>query len=88
MPNAFSPNGDGHNDMFGTTYECAYQEYSFQIFNRWGELLFETHDQYQKWDGRYHGKVSPPGNYIYSIRYSLKGDGLYENLTGSFLLLK
>jgi|GEM_PF-6576005 len=88
MPNAFSPNGDGHNDMFGTTYECAYQEYSFQIFNRWGELLFETHDQYQKWDGRYHGKVSPPGNYIYSIRYSLKGDGLYENLNGSFLLLK
>jgi len=88
MPNAFSPNGDGHNEQFGTTYECTYVNYKFQIYNRWGQLLFETRNQDQKWDGTFGGKMSPPGNYIYSIKYSLKPDGLFEEFSGSFLLIR
>jgi gliding motility-associated-like protein len=88
MPNAFSPNGDGVNETFGTNYECTYLDYNFQVFNRWGQLLFETKDQNQKWDGSFGGKLSPPGNYIFLLRYSLKGDGLYEELNGSFILIR
>jgi len=48
---AFSPNSDGHNDFFQITFDEAFESFSMQIFDRWGQLIFESSDQYFTWDG-------------------------------------
>ncbi len=69
MPNIFSPNGDGINDAFGPAGECAVREYSLQIFDRWGQLVFETRDPNIAWDGRRQDRPLPTGVYVYRWRY-------------------
>lgn len=51
FPNSFSPNGDGLNDEFKAKYYCDFEEYSLKIFNRWGELIFQTTNPEIGWDG-------------------------------------
>lgn len=80
MPNAFTPNGDGLNDAFGGIGE-GITEYNMQIFNRWGELIFESNDINNQWDGNYHNVMSPMGVYVYKI--IAKGpaaNGRFKNL--------
>jgi len=69
VPSAFTPNGDGKNDFFYPTISCIYEEYHLLIYNRWGELLYETNNQNNKWDGMYKGKEVPQGVYVYLIEY-------------------
>ncbi|OYT16187.1 MAG: hypothetical protein B7C24_09135, partial [Bacteroidetes bacterium 4572_77] len=53
IPTAFSPNDNGSNDTFGPKGKYFDDKsYQFHIFNRWGELMFETQDFYEQWDGR------------------------------------
>lgn len=72
MPNAFSPNGNGLNDVFGPV--GAYFEntnYEFYVFSRWGELLFESYDPNIRWEGDYaktSQKQVPLGVYSWYIR--------------------
>lgn len=66
IPNAFSPNGDGMNDFFEVSTINAVK-FEFLIFNRWGELIFETEDKYFQWDGTYKGKRVPLGVYVYQL---------------------
>jgi gliding motility-associated-like protein len=71
IPNAFTPNGDGLNDkfrIFGTPPENI-TEYNFRIFNRWGEVLFETSDIENGWDGTSKGQICPAGVYVWEIFY-------------------
>lgn len=70
IPNAFTPNGDGLNDSFGLVGE-GITEYTIQIFNRWGNLIFESKDPKNQWDGSYHNEKSEVGVYVYKI--SAKG---------------
>jgi gliding motility-associated-like protein len=68
LPNAFTPNGDELNDEFKPIivgWEPG--KYYMQIFNRWGELLFETNDYTEGWDGSYRGQLVPPGLYSYIL---------------------
>lgn len=93
LPNAFSPNYDGRNDVFRpflgkgvTTIE------TFQIFDRWGNLVFEgkdcaANDLNCAWDGRYKGKSLPPDYYIY-LAEILYADQVREVEKGSVLLVK
>jgi len=85
MPNAFSPNGDGLNDVFAPVIEaqCKVAGYLFNVFNRWGELVFSTTKPGAGWDGMYNGQPAESGNYMFTIeyekgtkhnRYTLKGD--------------
>ncbi|HEU4719317.1 MAG TPA: T9SS type B sorting domain-containing protein, partial [Bacteroidia bacterium] len=61
VPNAFSPNGDGLNDIFiPSNGFIDVQDYDFAVFNRWGEKLFQTNDQSQGWDGHFGGKRCDP----------------------------
>ncbi|HEU5053435.1 MAG TPA: gliding motility-associated C-terminal domain-containing protein, partial [Hanamia sp.] len=56
IPSAFTPNGDGLNDVFETTPQCKYiglTGFDFQIYNRWGQLVFRTNDMHKGWDGKY-----------------------------------
>ena len=66
VPNSFTPNGDGLNDSFGISGE-AIQSFSMQIFNRWGDLIFESLNTTQQWNGTYKGQKLPEGAYVYKI---------------------
>ena len=66
FPNAFTPNGDGVNDVF--IYKSRLiEQVVMQIYNRWGELLFQTNQLDVGWDGSYQGALAPPGTYLYKI---------------------
>lgn len=72
MPNAFTPNNDGLNDVFkpvGTFQGVSY--YHLSIWNRWGEMLFETQDANEGWNGQRdnNGTFAPPGVYAYVLEY-------------------
>ncbi|MES2132739.1 MAG: gliding motility-associated C-terminal domain-containing protein [Bacteroidota bacterium] len=69
VPNAFSPNGDGKNDIFCAQGSNRYLTYfSLSIFDRWGEKLFETSDFDSCWDGTYKGKLLNPDVFVYYIK--------------------
>jgi gliding motility-associated-like protein len=71
IPNVFSPNGDGQNERFeirGVNTECVE---SLSIFSRWGQLIFETNDINNFWDGRFKGEWVQEGAYVYVLRTPL-----------------
>lgn len=66
IPNAFSPNNDGINDFFGPVTFGTPENYRFQVFNRWGELVFVSFKVEDKWNGKYDdGKDADAGVYFY-----------------------
>ncbi len=68
IPNAFSPNGDGVNDIWEIGKTELYPDMVVQIYNRWGELIFRSNPGYSNpWDGTYHGKTLPMDSYYYVI---------------------
>lgn len=75
IPNAFTPNGDGDNDIFKPVVPPL-QNYSFCVFSRWGELIFMTSDPGHGWDGTQAGDNVGVGMYIWELRYkSILEDG-------------
>jgi gliding motility-associated-like protein len=60
IPNTFTPNGDGQNDVFHVR-GISVDEMYFAVYNRWGEMMFETKDKVQGWDGRYEGRDAEVG---------------------------
>jgi gliding motility-associated-like protein len=68
VPNAFSPNGDGHNDCYGIQRWGDVQLEDFSIFNRDGLRVFTTHNPSECWDGYFGGRPQPAGGYVYVIR--------------------
>ena len=86
MPNAFTPNGDGLNDLFKPEGTLM-QQFSMKIFNREGNLVFETEDQENGWDGMYDGKEMPFNTYIYIIE-AVDHVGRSYNRTGKLLLIR
>jgi gliding motility-associated-like protein len=68
VPNAFTPNGDGHNDCFGITRWGDVQIEELSVFNRWGLRVFTTRNPSECWDGSYKGRPQPSGAYVYAIR--------------------
>ena len=81
IPNSFSPNGDGNNDIFYFRGRHI-SEFNLKVFNRWGELLFETNDINVGWDGMYKGNSAQTDVYVYQVtatclngeKFSKKGD--------------
>ncbi|HAP01387.1 MAG TPA: hypothetical protein DCQ93_05615 [Bacteroidetes bacterium] len=71
MPNTFTPNADQKNDEIGPINICEYDlfPYSYKIFNRWGQLVFETRDIHQYWNGTMNGIDCSMGVYVYEINY-------------------
>ncbi len=68
MPNAFTPDGDGLNDLFMPALSFLPVEYEFSIYTRSGVLLFRTADHGEGWNGRHNGKLMPSGVYLWSLR--------------------
>jgi gliding motility-associated-like protein len=71
LPNTFTPNGDGQNDTFRPFPFCFIDEVEFQVFNRWGQLVFQTSDPNINWDGRnLSGQELAEGTYYYTCQVS------------------
>lgn len=67
IPSTFSPNGDGINDLWVLTGIDAYSDASVQVFNVWGNLVYQTNNIYIPWNGNYNGKPMPSGTYYYIV---------------------
>jgi len=85
IPNVFTPNGDGNNDLFYIYYQSGVTVLQFQVFDRWGE---KVHDGLYPWDGSYRGKPAPEGVYVYVFKLQLYGHDLGIMRKGSVTLLK
>lgn len=68
IPNAFTPDGDGVNEDFGA-YGVNIKEYHMEIFNRWGELLFDSFTLTTRWNGYYNQQICENDIYVYKIAY-------------------
>lgn len=84
-PNAFSPNGDGVNDLWKVSYKSIV-EFECTIFNRWGVKIIELNDPSEGWDGRYKGKLVNSGVYYYVIK-ALGSDGVKYELAGDINII-
>ena len=87
VPNAFTPNGDGKNDVFRVSKTTPLASFNMQVFNRWGQKIFESRDQSQGWNGTIDNRNCDPGNYPYVIQYR-KIDGTVAVLKGVLLLIR
>ncbi|RAJ11060.1 gliding motility-associated-like protein [Chitinophaga skermanii] len=87
FPNAFSPNGDGKNDVFRVRGIGKPQVFEMRIYNRWGNLLFMSQDMSRGWDGRNQGKMQPVGTYLVMIRYMDENGKIFEK-KGSLTLVQ
>ena len=89
LPNAFTPNGDAVNPNLLAYPDCNIIRYSMKVFNRWGNMIFESLNEYIGWDGRIHGVDAEEGMYYYLVEVDyFDRDGEKRHLTrGSNLTL-
>ena len=73
VPNTFTPDGDEHNNEFRPIMTAGMDPHDYQlsIYNRWGELLFESNDISIGWDGTYNGEFVQEGTYVWTIRFGM-----------------
>jgi len=86
VPSAFSPNGDGLNDELRILGQ-GISRMDFKIFNRYGQLVFETKNQAIGWDGSQNGKMLNPGTFVYTLTVTF-AEGATENYTGDTNLIR
>ncbi len=87
MPNAFTPNEDYINDNYGIANPYAVQKLiSFEIFDKWGGLVFQSTDPFQQWDGKMNDKPLNPGVFQYKISYECEGKE--RSKIGTFSLIR
>jgi gliding motility-associated-like protein len=92
VPNSFTPDGDQFNQVFLPVFSSGLdpQSYQLQIFNRWGELIFESHDLQEGWDGTYpfDNGVAQDGIYTWRINFNVKSSNEPKVLTGHLNVLR
>ncbi len=88
VPNAFTPNGSGLNDVFmPSTGFVDIVDYYFAVFNRWGEKIYETNDLTGSWDGRYKNHKCEPDVYVWLVTFKTAA-GQYIDQKGTVTLLR
>ncbi|WP_341907612.1 T9SS type B sorting domain-containing protein [Fluviicola taffensis] len=90
VPNTFTPNGDEHNNIFNPVFVCGYDplEYRFEIYNRWGEIVFTSLDAEMGWDGTYNGLPTKEGVFGWKLEYKAENTTEKKVLTGHANLLR
>ena len=87
VPNAFSPNNDGINDIFRAIPVGIAQTEYFRVFNRYGQLIFETNQWLKGWDGRFKGKTQPIGVYVWVVK-GIDKNGRIVEMKGTVMIVK
>lgn len=91
IPNTFTPDGDQYNQSFKPILSSGFDEYdlTMEIYDRWGELIFETHDIEFGWDGTYsNNKLVPDGTYNYVIKYKVPNNDDHGYIYGHVNLIR
>jgi gliding motility-associated-like protein len=86
VANAFTPDGDGLNDIFMPVLSFTPMQYDFRVYSRAGVMLFHTSSHGGGWDGRYNNMLMPPGVYLWSLRLTTPS-GHSEQKTGTVTIL-
>ncbi len=89
IPTAFSPNGDNTNNSFGVSInlDCV-ESIDVKVFDRWGEVVFETTDAAQRWDGTHKSKELDPAVFVYIIRIKTSEMTTEKTFKGNVTLMK
>ncbi len=87
VPNAFTPNGDGKNDVFKVFARKMITMQEFRIFNRWGQEIYSSTDITKGWDGSYKGKPQDPGVYFYTMKVNYI-NGKVQHIQGDITLIR
>ncbi|HYK55616.1 MAG TPA: gliding motility-associated C-terminal domain-containing protein, partial [Flavisolibacter sp.] len=88
IPNAFTPNGDGLNDLFKVTAFGTLDHFDLQIYNRWGELVFKTNDVQKGWNGIYKQRLQSSDTFVWHARYRFAGSTSLQSQKGTMTLVK
>lgn len=89
MPSAFTPNGDLTNDFFRPVQANNIEVRTFQVFNRWGQMLYNNPSDYANgWNGEVNGQIQPRDVYIYVFEYKKPGDTEFTIMRGEVTLLR
>ena len=92
IPNTFTPDGDLFNQTFKPVFTSGFDpnQFSMKIFNRWGEIIFESRNSKIGWDGTYgiNGNKVPEGSYTYHITYKIPNKDERRIVTGHVTLLR
>ncbi len=87
IPNSFTPNGDGKNDIFRPLTFGNFNFYEFTVFNRYGKVVFSSNDPKKGWNGNYMGKDQDAGTYVWKCIYQI--DKMMKNTeTGTVILIR
>ncbi len=86
FPTAFTPNGDGNNDVFFVR-GGPFVYVNFRIYNEWGEMIFSSNDAQDGWDGTHNGEEVPIGTYVYTIKAETI-DGVKYDKSGKIALIR
>ena len=78
IPNAFSPNDDGRNDLFYPYTPCELAEYQLEIYNRWGTPVFRSNSSGKGWDGTIKEELAPIGLYVWTLKYEVEVNGVVQ----------
>ncbi len=90
IPNTFTPDNDDFNEVFKPIFTLGYDPYNFNmlIFNRWGEVLFESNNADVGWDGTYGGGIVQDGVYIWKITFKINGIDKRHSIVGHVNLIR
>ena len=88
LPLAFTPNGDGHNDLFRVPAQSLVTVKQLSVYNRLGLMVFSTTNTGEGWDGNYHGVPQPPGVYVWSVEYINPLTRRSEQKKGTVVLIR
>lgn len=90
VPNSFTPDGDAYNNVFVPVITSGIDAvgYEFLIFDRWGEVVFESDAIGDGWNGQYHGKKCQDGTYTWKMKFKNKYNGELFEYTGHVNLLR
>lgn len=86
VPTGFSPNGDGNNDFLNVYGTRETTEFNLEIYNRWGQQIFQSSDKTKGWDGTYKGAEAPVGVYAYTFKVTIDGEIIQKS--GSITLIR
>lgn len=88
VPSAFTPNGDGLNDYLYPNNAIKALNLDFKVYNRWGQLVFASHDWQKQWDGKIGGVPQAPGVYVWYLRYIHRDTGKNVFQKGTTTLIR